>query len=556
MNAPPHSRSVAAECARFEAAARKRRVLDIPSALAWAGFIGKHRPVDGEHLRRLVDALIATEAAGVSLPMDRVLAALGFAPESEIDWNGALFRAAVLPLMRAAADRRNYARLFWLESHAYRTHVKQRETEDHFRAVAGAWVDIMRAGGQAAAAALPAFAPPLPDAPRRLAFVLVNACMLAHVEAMLAVLEGAVKLAFPATLSVHCLHGKDAALSSRLAALGVSEHCHEAIHPELKGDRYRLLLALRDRLRVEGTDAAIWVSYVEAMPFAFAMRVAPVQIWWALKYHSLSFPEVDGYVTGGGLERFREIDGRRWRNGLLGKNDWFDPRLSEKAAGMRQAIGVGRVLLGVMAREEKMRDPDYLDAVVRILRRHPQALFLWCGRQQDPAVENALREGGVSGQSVFLGWVDTRLFAQVFDIFLDTFPFPCGYTLYQSMAAGMPIVQLDRPETRTYGVAATVLPLLEGERGEAGDQALMQRIFSAETRGDLFPMARSVDEYVEIAGRLIEDAAYRRQIGSAGKRFIDAFFSDSARMAASYLNHFIEIVEERAGHHLMGGEHA
>ncbi len=519
---------------------------DAESLLAWADKLGRHKLADGESLSQLAEAAVAAELARKPIPVNRLLTSLQYARESDFEWNGLIFRHVVLPLMKAAASRSRHARLLWLESYTHAAYLKQRETEEHFRETTQAWIGIMRESGRAAAAGLAEFPLPAAGPAAKLAFILPNACYLAHVEAMLAVLEGAWRLRQTAGLSVHCLLGSNALLSARLQALGVPEFRHESLHPNLAGDRHRLLLEMRRQLQAEGTAAAIYVSSVEFLPFAFSLRLAPVQIWWALKYHSMSLPEIDGYVTGGGLERFRDIDGRRWRNGLLGRKDWFDPQLSGQAATLRAALGSGKVILGVMGREEKMRDPRYLDAVTRILVKHPNALFLWCGRRQDAEIEAAFARAGVSDRTVYLGWINTRLFAQVFDVFLDTFPFPCGYTLYQSMAAGMPVVQLDLPETRAYGVAATILPLLEGSQGTTEDRALMRDIFSKDAPGDLLPLARTTEEYVELAGRLIEDVALRKETGMAGRRFVEAFFSNTERMAESYLGHFIEIIEGKA----------
>ena len=45
------------------------------------------------------------------------------------------------------------------------------------------------------------------------------------------------------------------------------------------------------------------------------MRIAPVQIHWSMKYHSVEFDEIDGYLTIGSFEQYRIINGKKWRAG-------------------------------------------------------------------------------------------------------------------------------------------------------------------------------------------------------------------------------------------------
>jgi predicted O-linked N-acetylglucosamine transferase (SPINDLY family) len=190
------------------------------------------------------------------------------------------------------------------------------------------------------------------------------------------------------------------------------------------------------------------------MSFAFAMRIAPVQIWWAMKYHSLEFEEIDGYLTSGSVSGgTRRIGAREWRIGPIAAEDWLAPELSAQAARERARFAEHRILYACLGREEKLNSAPFLRSVAAILKAVPEAGFLWTGRQQHAVIQATLEAQGVAQRCHFIGWVNTRLYAQVIDVFLDSFPFPCAYTLYEVMAAGKPAVLYASEESAETAIA-------------------------------------------------------------------------------------------------------
>src|SRR6185436_14508130 len=104
---------------------------------------------------------------------------------------------------------------------------------------------------------------------------------------------------------------------------------------------------------------------------------------------------------------------------------WLAPEKAPAAREVRASLGARGPVYGSFGREEKLNSPAFLDAVVAILRRVPGAVFLWTGRVQHPEIQKRFEAAGVAARCRFIGWVDTKLYAQVIDVFLDSFPFPC-----------------------------------------------------------------------------------------------------------------------------------
>jgi predicted O-linked N-acetylglucosamine transferase (SPINDLY family) len=301
---------------------------------------------------------------------------------------------------------------------------------------------------------------------------------------------------------------------------------------------------MRSRIAEERIAAVVWVSVALHMAFGFAMQVAPVQVWWALKYHSLDFPEIDGYLTSGSAGSTKRLGARVWRSSPLGARDWYRPELAGEARATRSRFAQHRLLFGSFGREAKLNSPDFLGAVAQILRAVPEAGFLWTGRDRNPEIQSRLEAHGVAARCHYIGWVDTKLYAQVIDVFLDTFPFPCAYTLYESMAAARPAVQFASAEAEESGLHSMLAPLLAGEEGTPEEQERARAIFGTGP-GSLYLCAADTRQYVEHALRLAADAGLRRAAGEANRRFIAEFLSDPAHVARTLATHLVEIIREK-----------
>ena len=104
-----------------------------------------------------------------------------------------------------------------------------------------------------------------------------------------------------------------------------------------------------------------------------------------------------------------------------------------------------------MRREQKLQDRSYIEAIANVLKRHPDTLFVWTGTSWILSYPSILKSV-VAHQCRYLGWVDTAIYAHILDIFMDTFPFPCGVTLYQAMAAGKASVSLRTNDALSMGI--------------------------------------------------------------------------------------------------------
>jgi hypothetical protein len=467
---------------------------------------------------------------------------LDFASGADPAWLEAMMSRVVLPWMRRAADADRFGLALMLETQAYGAYVIAQESEQHFSRAFALWSDFMRAAGRRAAAAAPTVAPAPRVEPPRVAFFLHSGGMLAHTRVLFEFID-ALRLLQPRPLEAVIFHrGKASAeFERRAAALGVP--CHALAGSGAASEDYEALLALRRQVAAQSITAVVWVSVATHMGFAFAMRVAPVQIWWALKYHSLAFPEIDGRLTSASAGATKRVAGTLWRSAPLAADDWFRPELAPAAAQLRARYAQHELLFACLGREEKLNSEPFLEAVAQVLQAFPRAGFLWTGRERLASIETRLQALGVGARCHFIGWVDTKLYAQVIDVFLDSFPFPCAFTLYEAMAAGKAVVTYASVESAETGLNGMLGPLLAGESGTPDEQARARAIYG-DVPHALFFCADRPDRYVELAVKLAADPSLRRAAGEANRAFVQQFLSDRKRMARTVAGHLLELMAD------------
>ncbi len=175
---------------------------------------------------------------------------------------------------------------------------------------------------------------------------------------------------------------------------------------------------------------------------------------------------------------------------------------------------------------------------------NPNAVFLWTSREKTHAPFAAeLKRLGIEARCYCIGWVDSKLYAQVFDVYLDSFPSGSGLTAVHAMAAGMPIVSLQGEISMLGHFASPVMGGLEGTLQQQGE---MRALFTADKTGESYlTCAASKEEYVAMAQKLIEDMDFRREAGTVQRQFVNIYLTDRKKLALRINKHFLDIIEEK-----------
>jgi hypothetical protein len=151
----------------------------------------------------------------------------------------------------------------------------------------------------------------------------------------------------------------------------------------------------------------------------------------------------------------------------------------------------------------------------------------------------------IGERCVYRGTVSVEIYAKVLDIHLDSFPFPTGLTLCDTMSAGQAFVWLNSDVTKANGVPPLVAPLVRGEVGTAAEQAMAKSIFTDPESGEsLLPLARNVEQYEALCSRMIVDSVFRQKVGAAGRKYMQNFLHDVRAPARVFSSHILDVIGE------------
>jgi glycosyltransferase involved in cell wall biosynthesis len=431
------------------------------------------------------------------------------------------YRAAV-DALRRLIHARNVDRALMGEESIYTAFVKIVEDEQHYYRCFADWKDDLAALGRR-------FRDPSAlsgGGADQIAFFLHSGHILGHTEVLLKMLESRPRTGQRRLEPrIYILDRYKPDFMERCRAVGVEVvPVIDALGPGALWEAR--FLWLRKRFQRDCVGVCVWVSYPPMAAFALSMRLAPVQIFWALRFHPISGPYIDGYITYGT---------RQERERLIGKQSWkvvpvpltiaTTSAASDAVAGLRARFPQ-RILAGTLAREEKINQPSFLAAVSEILRANPGVGYVWTGRTEHPGISNHFRTTGVADRCHFVGWVDTKLYAAALDLFLESFPFGTGVIPYQALGAGVALL--------SYFSRMTVFGVNFWSDCPDG---IPENLAS-------YPIlcARSSEEYVQLANKLLTDPEYRSQVASRGKQF----FEQELNNVPQYSERFFATINEIA----------
>ena len=177
---------------------------------------------------------------------------------------------------------------------------------------------------------------------------------------------------------------------------------------------------------------------------------------------------------------------------VLGGIDLDDVFAAEPLDRRRLAPNPDTVLMGTVGNHLTVRMSDaFCRLVARLMQRHPNLCYMIVGIGDFTKQKAIWKEAGVQERVVLVGGrADAVRFTKTIDLYLNEFPEGGGMSVCEAMAAGKPVVAL-----------------------KAGNQHL--QCCGVEYVGDEFGiMDNDPSAYEALAGRLITDATYRRQVGA------------------------------------------
>lgn len=465
---------------------------------------------------------------------------IGFTPGAPAEQLDRIFQNVVLPNIVAGKeddDQANFALL--LETLTYEVKIKQSETEEEFHNTYAFMQPSLTAIGKRAFEKWRI--PDLPGPQPIVGFFLPGPARLAHTDQLITLLTALKALPVAPIRPVVIVASAPAGeLPKIMQDLGyplvfLGEHGQPTVPLDL-------IRRLRDAGVKQSLDALVFVSTPVNMVSMVAAGVAPVTLWWSMKWYSLAVPGLDERLTPRRGDSI-ELGGYTWRCGHVCLPQLATVEHAKLRERMRTVwkIDADQVVYGWLGREEKL-SLEYADAIATLLEANPRAIFVYGGKTRRPDFEAKLKD--VAHQCRHIGWVDVGTCIWAFDVYADSFPMGSGHTAFAAMQAGIPVVTLHTPENEQNSAAAHFIEILAGP--DAGPAHKVLEVLSGEFVTAM-PMEITRGDFHMRLCSLGQDAKFRKVIGEKQQMFVQKFLMESELYARKTSAIIVEAIARKHG---------
>lgn len=317
----------------------------------------------------------------------------------------------------------------------YNQLVKKVENEEHYcKAFQWHSAAMWKAGKMRS----PGFIPPAFNKQKKIIFIAHTGFYLGHIAVMVQVMKDWRRIYPDLPIFFVALNGIDEKLSDQLRAIGVNI----LILPDGLSKPTQKIQWVREKNSEIGIDTAIWLSTPCWVSYVFGYGVAARQCLWSLKFHPVYLGDAVTHIgMTKGLAGYKYINENPWKE--------YQPPLAvdirevstSEVDKVKKLLPKG-FLFGTLAREEKFNSDCFVKSVVEILKLCPDSYFLYTGKINSPHILEVLKGAGLESRAIYLGWVDTNLYAKILDVFLETYPFGCGVTGMQALSHGTKVISM------------------------------------------------------------------------------------------------------------------
>lgn len=289
-----------------------------------------------------------------------------------------------------------------------------------------------------------------------LAFVFKGPFALAHSEFLHSYLVGCKKLTKPPTIYLiliddnlvptRCDHISIISLSAYKTSFG----------------KYQALYYLSKKIRFTNI---IWVACIQTLGMYMGRRLAPIQTYWSMKYHSILLPSIDLYAgLGFGGSPFK-YDGQEWFRGRAFPLLSMPPPTENQKSHIKSKYRIPHdaIVIGAFVRAEKLHNSQYWSLLKTILESYPHVHFVLASQKLSPEILALSRQLPVK-QYTHLGWIDTKHYISCLDIYVDSFPRGSCNTIFEAWHSKVPSIIYDSPHNRESSALPYIIGALPNVR--------------------------------------------------------------------------------------------
>ncbi len=450
-------------------------------------------------------------------------------PDEAVEW----IRNEVLPALKECLDGGRYQEASRIENIVYSGAIKRFEFPEHYATCLSLLHPTLEELGRRSAHVHSLKIPESADwVPARIVFFVHNlSASLAHNDLLSNVLRAYLSCpgASPDSVSVVGM-GKTVADSYR----ALIDEYGLVVHNYSASDLYSALQKLVSDLDRQPSVRLIVVAVPLGLSYLSGL-LHPMRLGWlSMKFEIDAFsPDLPCFSFTSSRRQIKRVGNTLWRTAppLLMH---LGEALRADAAPLSFATDLASYdcVLYTINREEKIKQQPYLEAVARLLSANSQACFVWTGREQPIEIAQFFVDRGVNDRVYFAGWIDPDSLLRAGHLFLDT-PTLSGMVAARAVALGLPVVTFSKSHS-WVNFFADELDSAELEL-KAPELGRKWKVFQ---ENGLRLECESIESYVELAQKLIDDKMLRAVYCDFLQEFGGYFFSNGQAYAAMHFENF------------------
>ena len=205
------------------------------------------------------------------------------------------------------------------------------------------------------------------------------------------------------------------------------------------------ILTYRSIVEVLEPCNIIWTACVQNLTLYMGDKICNKMTYWSMKYHSIIMPSLSHYAGlgyGGSSFIYDDVE---WFRGRAFPA-LYENKLSEKEIKrLKEDLGINenKLVAACYVRSEKLNDESLWNTINSILNDNESLIFTMASQSLPEKLREKLKTHIQSKRFIYLGWVDTKRYINIADMYLDSFPRGSCNTIFEACMAGKPFVVYD-----------------------------------------------------------------------------------------------------------------
>jgi len=144
------------------------------------------------------------------------------------------------------------------------------------------------------------------------------------------------------------------------------------------------------------------------------------------------------------------------------------------------------------------------------------------------SIKNYLDQSIFNSRIKHIGWINTKAWCHVLDLYLDSFPRGSGNTMFEAILARVPCLIMDTPENR--------------------ESSALNYIDSSNSPQNVLGITSDMDSHLLEARKIIQSTQYAEYISANQFKVLDKLQNSTHLFAKDYLNYFLGTSFSLSGH--------